>query len=202
MFLLWRFNLLHLIVIAIGGSAIILAHTLVTIRARVRSEISRGACSAAVLVAFLLVPPATSALIGLRIEGFKSLGLGFVSVDPWPGYAWVALAGAIFTFATARLFSRRGRCYLSCFGFAVANSIWGGSPGWAGWIGFPFWWYRYSDAQLTFDGSSPSPWTPGAAVADGIIFVAVLFTLLLIDRRGRHLAEKRADALPRMSQPE
>ena len=55
-------------------------------------------------------------------------------------------------------------------------------------MGFPFHWYSYSDAQFTLNGVTPSPWSPAAGIADGIIFLAILLTLLAVDRRGRPLA--------------
>ncbi len=188
MFLLWNFNLLHLIVIAVSGLAVTTANGLALIRQHGRSVIVRGVCSAAIVVTFLFIPAATTALIELRIDYFRQMGLGFVSVDAWPGYPLVALVGSVLVFATSRFFRKRDRLYLFCFGFPLANSIWGGNPNWYGRIGFPFSWYQFSDGIISFDGFTPSPWTPLAGIADGIIFLAILLTLLMVDRRGRPLA--------------
>jgi hypothetical protein len=70
--------------------------------------------------------------------------------------------------------------------FGAVNIFNGCAPGWCGRYGFPFPYYEWSDATLSFNGLITDPFRSQAVVQNAVVFLAVAFPLLLISSRTAH----------------
>ncbi len=152
--------------------------------------------------AVVLVLLAVLAAIAVRAAAVliaRSLEISVTDVDPGPlGYLAPPTLAA-FAFAVGRRMLRgawAGRpallFYAWLLGFTAANVVNRCSPGWCATVGFPFAWYAWSDALVTFGDDRFGDFIDTAgkvigAVVNAITFVAVASVLT----RGRFGATRR-----------